>query len=367
MKILTVIPELGVGGSEVVAVTAATAAAARGHDAVVASTPGYRVAQLDAAGVRHVPLSLVGRNPAELARSLARLRALDRPGLRPDVVHAHNPKASALARLAFGGRVPILTTLHGVSEGERRLTTRVLRRVSDRVAVVSPHLGRQLEEHGFPAERIEVVRTTLEPLPAYDRDRARTELGLAPDAVVGLCLARMVDQKRHDLLVEAWASVRGGATLLLAGDGPKRPEIAAAITRHGLDDDVHQLGERSDVPRLIAASDFLVLSTDWEGLPISMLESLAAGLPVVASRVDGLVEHFDGAVHFVAPGSAAALAAALEQVVDEPSLRADLAARGRALSAERFSASAMVDQYHDIYARLTGSPAGRPALAGGRR
>ena len=362
MKVLTVISELGVGGAEVVAVTLATAAATDGHDVVVASGPGRRIEQLRPAGVQHLPVPLVGRSPVNLARTLGRLRSVG----QPDLVHAHNPKATLLARLAVGRGVPILTTLHGVSSAERAQAARILRWASDRVVAVSPYVGDRLAGDGFPAARIEVVNNAVAPLPPYPRERARAELGLAPDAVVGLCLARMVDQKRHDLLVDAWSWIGERGVLLLAGDGPRRVEVAAAVARRCLGSSVRLLGERSDVSRLLAASDFLVLPTDWEGLPISVLEALAAGLPVVASRVPGLVEQFAGAVRFVEPGSVASLVEGLQEVVGSSAIRSELAARGRA-AATRYGAAAMVGRYREIYARLAGSPTGELMDVGGSR
>ncbi len=362
MKVLTVISELGVGGAETIAVTLATAAAADGHEVVVASGPGHRIEELRPAGVQHLPVPLVGRSPLDLARTLGTLRSVG----QVDLVHAHNPKATLLARLAVGREVPILTTLHGVPSEERATAARILRWASDRVVAVSQYVGDRLARDGVPAARIEVVNNAVEPLPPYSRDRARAELGLAADAIVGLCLARMVDQKRHDLLVDAWSRVGGGGVLLLAGDGPRRAEVAAAVVRRGLGPSVQLLGERSDVPRLLAASDFLVLPTDWEGLPISVLEALSAGLPVVASRVAGLVEHFAGAVRFVEPGSVASLAEGLDEVLGSPAVRAELAARGR-MAATTYSAVAMVDRYREIYACMAGSPTGQLMGTGGSR
>ncbi|WGX95210.1 glycosyltransferase [Nocardioides sp. L-11A] len=360
MRILTVIAELGIGGAETIAVTLAAAAAAEGHEVWVASGPGHRIAALEAAGVRHVPVPLVGRGPAGLVRAAHRLRTLP----QPDLVHAHNPKASLVAGLALGGRAPLLTTLHGVAGPDGRRAARILRRVSDRVAVVSPHLAEALADEGYPGSRIDVVPTALEPLPSYPRERARAELGLPPDVPVGLCLARLVPQKRHDLLLAAWPAVADRAVLLLAGDGPGRGRVLADIDRHGIGAGVRPLGERADVPRLLAASDFLVLPTDWEGLPVAVLEALGAGVPVLASRVSGLVEHFAGAVRLAEPGSAAALAAGLVDLVDDAALRADLAWRGRALVADRFSRARMVAQYDDIYLRLAGRPVGRRPRTG---
>ena len=362
MRILTVISELGVGGAEVVAVTLATAAVADGHEVTIASGPGFRIPQVRAAGVGHVPITMVGRNPVQLARSVLRLRAAG----RPDLVHAHNPTATLVARLAFGRDVPIVTTLHGVADAEAAHAARILSWASDRVVVVSSHVGRQLALAGCPEHRIEVVPNAVQPLPSYPRAQARAELGIPPTAVVGLCLARMVDQKRHDLLLDAWSYIGQRALLLLAGDGPNRTRVAAEVDYYRLGGTVRQLGERTDVPRLVAASDFLVLPTDWEGLPISVLEAMEAGLPVVASRVGGLAEHFAGAARLVEPGSLSELVGALDDVIARPALRAQLAHAGRARTAERFSADAMVQQYADLYARLASTGKGLTPT-GGRR
>lgn len=364
MRITTVIPVLGAGGAEVVAVTVARAAALEGHDVTVASGPGFRVPELAAGGVAHLPVPLEGRSPLALLGAATRLR-----GTVADLVHAHNPKATLAARLAFGPAVPILTTLHGVPDADLSLTARILRWGSARVVAVAPYVAEQLAGHGFPESRIEVVANAVAPLPTYPRERARAELGIAPDAVVGLCLARMVEQKRHDLLVAAWESIPDHrAMLLLAGDGPTRPRISRDVDRRGLGSSVRLLGERPDVARLVAASDFLVLPTDWEGLPISALEAMAAGLPVVASRVSGLAEQFVDAVLFAEPGSVPALAAALHDVVADPRLRTELSGRGRRLvAADRFGPEPMAGRYLDLYQRVAGRPRAPLSTSGGRR
>ncbi|MBM7520315.1 glycosyltransferase family 4 protein [Nocardioides nitrophenolicus] len=360
MRILTVIPELGAGGAEVVALTLARAATADGHHSRIASAPGFRVAEATAAGIAHTALPTMGRRPRDLLRAVVRLRRLP----PPDLVHAHNPKAALLCRLAFGHRAPLLVTLHGVADHELGTAVRILRRAADHVVVVSPHLRERLLVHGFPAYRVSVVPNGVDRLPAYPRQRARAELGIAPDEVVALCPARLVEQKRHDLLVEAWAALDRPPLLLLAGDGPRRPDVTAAIARHGLRDRVRLLGERADLPRLLAASDLLTLATDWEGLPIAVLEALGAGLPVVASDVPGITDQFGDAVHVVPPGSAADLAAGLRAVLVEPALRARLSAAGTFAFDRRFAADPMIARYRDLQAAMTGSSVRIPTTTG---
>jgi glycosyltransferase involved in cell wall biosynthesis len=355
MRLLSVIPQLGAGGAEVVAATLAVDARLQGHDVRLASADGFRVAALAEAGVGHVPVPLDGRRPRDLARSVRRLRSFRGPG-GPDVVHAHNVKAALVARLAFGGQVPVLTTLHGVPAAELGHAARMLGWTSDRVVAVSPYVAAQLEVYGFPPSRCRVVENAVVSPPSYPRRQAREELGLAPDAVVGLCLARFVDQKRHDLLVAAAARLTARPVLLLAGDGATRPGVAEAVGRHRLGDSVRLLGERTDVDRLLAAADFLVLPTDWEGLPISLLEAMSVGLPVVVSRVGGVVETLGAAVRLAEPGSATALAEALADVIGDGQLRAELGRRGRALVAERFGPDRMLDAYRTLYDELAGVP-----------
>lgn len=363
MRILTVIPELGAGGAEVVAVTLARAAADDGHEARIASAPGFRVPEVLAAGIAHTTLPAVGRHPRDLARSVARLRRVP----APDLVHAHNPKAALLSRLAFGRRVPLLATLHGVADHELGAAVRILRWAADQVVVVSPHLREQLTGRGFPAARVTVIPNGVTRLASYPRQRARAELGIAPGEVVALCPARLVDQKRHDLLVEAWAALATHdrpPLLLLAGDGPNRARIAAAVARHGLDDRVRLLGERADMPRLVAASDLLVLATDWEGLPIAVLEALGAGLPVVISEVPGIARQFGDAVHAVRPGSAADLATGLREVLGDAARRDRLSARATAAFEQRFGAGPMISRHRALHSAMTGSSVRIPTTTG---
>lgn len=355
MRLLTVIPQMGAGGAEVVAGALALAAAREGHDSRLASAPGFRVAALE--GVEHLPVPLDSRRPADLARAVRALRAVARDQ-RPDVVHAHNPKASLAARLALGPGVPLVTTMHGVPARNLAGATGLLRRTSDRVIAVSSYVAAQLEVYGFPGDRIDVVENAIEAPPHHDRAVARAELGLAPDAFVALCAARMVDQKRHDLLVEAWgrtARLTPTSVLLLAGDGPHRAAVEEAVAQHRLMDRVRLLGERTDVPRLLGASDVLVLPTEWEGLPISLLEAMMLGVPVVVSRVGGVVESLGSAVHLVEPGSAGALTAALDALATDLSGRRALGHRGRTLAEHRFAMEPMLARHREIHAQLAGS------------
>ncbi|NYG58550.1 glycosyltransferase involved in cell wall biosynthesis [Nocardioides daedukensis] len=352
MKVLSVIPTMGTGGAEVVAATLARDMVERGHRVQLASSGGFRADGAAAHGVELVDVPMTGRSPRELTGAVRRLRgAAGRLG--PDLVTCHNVKATLVARIGVGRRVPVVTTLHGVPPEQLPAAARILRHTADHVVAVSPHVAGQLAGQGFPAERISTIENAVVPPPVHDRATARDELGLAPERPVAVCLARLVPQKRHDILLRAWARVAGEPLLLLAGDGPNRPGLEALAAELGITDRVLFLGERTDVDRLLAAADLSVLSTDWEGMPISMLEAMGLGLPVVVTRVGGVVETLGEAVRLVEPGSVESLVRALDELIGDRALRSGIGLRGRALVNARFGPTTMLDAYDDLHRRIT--------------
>lgn len=349
-----VIAEMGTGGAETVVGDLATHLVGRGDHVVVASEPGWRSPGLRERGVGTLDVPLRASGPIALARTAARIRGEVRR--RPvALVHAHNVRASLAAHLgtrSLRRRVPLVSTVHGLADGDYRSAARVLDRISDRVVAVSDDVAARLSDHGLRRARLEVVENAATDPGRPDRAQARAALAVPPSAPVVLCLARLAPPKRHDLLLEAWVDVAPPALLLVAGDGEHRAALEAQVRTAGLEERVRLLGARADVPRLLAASDLLVLPTDREGLPMTVLEAMAAGVPVVASAVGGLRSLDPRSVELVEAGSASALAATLSALLADPARRADLAARGRAESRTRFSVATMRDRYQRIYDEL---------------
>lgn len=365
MRILTVSAVMGAGGAEVVADVLVRDLSRRGHDVLLASGGGFRADRLVADGHRHVDVPLQSGRPLDLLRTIARLLRLARDE-RPDVVHAHNVKACLVARLAVGRRTPVIATMHGVPARQERRAARLLGLTATRVVAVSEHVAETLRSHGVPAERVTVVENAVHPVQTVGRDEARRLLGIDQDRPVALVLARLADQKRHDLLLEAWPHVLATAELLVAGDGPRRSDLEATVAAMATDvrERVHLLGTRTDVDVLLGAADLLVLPTDWEGLPISLLEALGAGVPAVVSDVGGVSAVADG-VRLVRPGSADALAEAVDELLRDADARAALARRGRELVRRRFDPGTMHASYAELLSRVAGeAPA---TLRGGSR
>lgn len=354
MRVLHVIAVMGAGGAETMVEVMVDDAVARGDQAALASSGGFRADALAARGVPTETLALLGRSPADLARSVLRLRRFVR-AQRPDLVHVHNVKAALVARAAVPRRIPILVTLHGVPEHEYAAAGKILRRAADHVVAVSTHVADSLAAAGVPRDRITVIDNAMVPMPQRDRAEARRRLGIAEDTLVVSCIARMAAQKRHDLLVEAWPTLPGDPLLLVAGDGPTRPDVERAVAASPASRRIRLLGERDDVDWLLAATDVLVLPTDWEGLPISLLEAMSLGVPVVVSRVGGVADNLADGVHLVEPHSADALAEGLARLLSDDAYRLEVGKHGRDLVAQRYDPAVMLGRYREVYDRLLGS------------
>ena len=172
-------------------------------------------------------------------------------------------------------------------------------------------------------------------------------------------MARLDDQKGHRHLIDALAILaprRPNLVTLLAGEGPLEQSLRAQCAALGLDHRVRFLGYRRDVPELLEAADIVVLPSLYEGLPLVAIEALAAGRPMVATEVDGTPEVV---IHektglLAPPANPAALAAAIERLLDNPALASRLASEGRKFVGENFALQRQIEQTVALYSELTG-------------
>lgn len=314
MRVLHVISEMGAGGAEALVSGMALAGTDVGWESAVASGGGFRADVLRANGLPVFDVPVARRSAVGVLRAAWATRVAVRR-FKPDVVLAHNVSASLVARIAAPRR-PLVTVFHGVADADVAGAVRVLRRVSDAVVAVGSASAARLLDAGL--ESVVIPNAVFPSLPQADRATVRKSLGTAPDVPVALCPARLEPQKRHDVLLDAWAQVPGDAELWLAGDGSLRAELEARRPAR-----VRFLGTRTDVRDLLEAADVTVLTSDWEGMPIALLESLAAERPVVATDVDGVREVLAGGGGVLVPRRDPASAAkALRDLLCSPVARA---------------------------------------------
>lgn len=201
-------------------------------------------------------------------------------------------------------------------------------------------------------------------LPPYtggtqERAGVRQELGVGPDERLILQVARLDSLKDHVTAVRTMARLvqrRREARLFLVGEGPMRPVIEGLIARHGLGHSVRLLGLRRDVPRLLSAADLFLLTSISEGIPLTLIEAMAAGLPVVATGVSGVPEVVeDGVPGALAPaGDGAALAEKIGELIEQPYLGEQMGRRGRDRAVALFSQEQMHGRYAQLYQELLG-------------
>lgn len=317
-------------------------------------------------GIRAVSLPRSGRNRlAGVLRIRQALRAE-----RPAVFHAHLSWPFACkdgVRAAWLAGVPAIVGTAQLylapDNGRRPLLTLGL---YHRIIAVSEEVRRRYQaELGVPARTLIVVPNAIRvPAAVPLRDaalRAKLVDG-RPDFVV-LTPARLHPQKGHTYLLQAAALVPD-ATFVLAGDGPLRAALEAEARNLGVAGRCVFLGERRDIPALLAAADLFVLPSLFEGLPVSVLEAMAAERPVVGTAIGGTDEAVESEATglLVPPRDPAALASAIRRLQADPALARRLAVAARARVAGEFTAEATARQVMRIYDELlAGTSGGRGA------
>jgi glycosyltransferase involved in cell wall biosynthesis len=355
IRVLHVITEMAVGGAESLVVEMARQGHHENWVSGVASNGGQRVGDLIEGGIPHFDVSAPRRSIRGVLSARSALARAVRE-FQPDVVVAHNVSATAVARLARP-RVPLLTVFHGVSGTDYRNAARVLSFAADRVVAVGDIIAERLKDAGLSGAEMTVIRNAVSRPRPVCRQAARESLNIPANVPVAVCLARMEPQKRHDVLLDAWARLGGQEILLLAGDGSLRADLE--FKAHNMGDRIRFLGNRSDVTTLLAAADISVLTSDWEGLPMAVLESLAAGRPVVATDVDGVREVLGmGGGRMVPPGDADSVANALAEMLYVEAARTEAAKTGLSTIEKLYDPREMMKNY----GRVVGPMLGRKQL-----
>ncbi|MCW2919507.1 MAG: hypothetical protein JWN52_7575 [Actinomycetia bacterium] len=316
-------------------------------------------------GVHRVPALGRSMRSADDGRSLVRLTTAMRE-FRPHIVHTHMAKAGALGRMAAVlARVPVrVHTFHGhllhgyFSRPKTRLvvqTERTLAKLTDHLVAVGEQVRDDLVAAGIgrPGQyRVVPPGTNLGPLP--EREVARRRLGLPLEGPVVAYVGRVTGIKRPDRLVEVARTVHReipAARFVVCGDGDLLGEVMA--TTGDLDGALHLLGWRADVATVYAAADLVLLTSDNEGMPVSLIEAGLAGLPAVATRVGGVPEVVqEGVTGLLGTTRAAELAEGVVRLLRDEQLRLRMGQCARAWTAERFGAERLVSDIHDLYASI---------------
>jgi glycosyltransferase involved in cell wall biosynthesis len=311
-------------------------------------------------------------DPVSVARVVRLIR-----DVRPHILHTHTAKAGAIGRTAAvltrDARPPIiLHTFHGhvlrgyfdpLRTAVYRNVERELARVTTRLVAVSPEVRDELVELDVaPAEKFSVIRLGIDldgriVDPAADGHELRHAFGVPEDAFVVGWIGRMTGIKHLPDVLAAFSRLRQrgiDARLCLVGDGPDREEVEQRAHDLGIARFTLHLGYQRDIAPYYALFDALLLPSGNEGTPVVAIESLAAGTPVVATRVGGVPDVVsDGVDGFLTSiGDVEELAAALEKLARDPALREEMGRAGREHTLPRYRVERLVDDVDALYREL---------------
>ena len=307
-----------------------------------------------------IPVWYMGKKRGFDSSVVARIaRTLEH--FRPHVVHTHTYALRYALPYMLWRRVPAMVhTVHNLAEKEVEWYGRWVHRLAFRRGVLPVAIAREVADsirrvYGideFPLIPNGIPVDTFRS-PSIERERWRNIEGFVPTDILFVCVAWLRPQKNPVLLLESFR--RGPASdprahLLLVGTGALRSELERQIGASGLQERVHLLGTRADVPEILNAADVFVLGSDYEGNPLSVMEAMAAGKPMICTAVGGVPELVEAGCGLLVPSrNAQALSNAMSHMLENPGARKTMGEKSARRAVERFDLRAMTEAYEDLY------------------
>jgi glycosyltransferase involved in cell wall biosynthesis len=363
MRVLHIHKITGISGSERHLLTLLPALRERGIDArflgldVPGSDAPRFYAELGAVGVPFAHVRCThDLNPRMAAGVIRAVRSSE-----PDLLHTHLVHGDIYGSIASRATgVPFVSSRHNDDRyllGPFRHVDRLFARRARRIIAISDAVRLFLERAGLPADKLVTIRYGLDALPETPSDPKPAELGVPPAAPLLLAVGRLIAQKDHATLLQAFARTHAGhpdAVLAILGSGPLEDETRALVRQLGLDEAVLLPG-RLEIRDWLERANVFVHTSRWEGFGIVLLEAMLAGLPIVATRVSAVPEVVaDGATGLlVEPGDVAGLSASLSLLLGDPAHAAALGRAGLARARSAFSVAGMVDSTTAVYETAT--------------
>jgi glycosyltransferase involved in cell wall biosynthesis len=365
IKVLHIVPTLSPGGAERVAVHIVTKLNGERYEAVMVSLGGRLGCDLDClldeAGIE---VRYLGKPLGFDCRMYPRLHRVLRD-CRPDVVHTHlQVLRYALPSMLLLKRASLVHTVHNLAEREIEPRARRIHRYAFNHGVVPVAVAQEVavsleRVYGIPRCRVvpNGIPTDSYAHPQTARAKWREKEGFRDDDVLFVCVARFSPQKNHALLLKAFAQGPASdpnAHLVLVGDGALREQLQEQAKDLGLVGRIHFLGLRTDIPDLLGAMDVFALSSDWEGNPLSVMEAMASGLPIVSTAVGGVPDLIASGREglMVQPGDVQGFSDAMAWLLRSREVRQSLGMAAAQRARENFDVSTMVRAYEELYDNL---------------
>jgi len=340
-----------------------TAMRARGHHLEAICQPKALLAErLSDAGFTVHKIEMDG--PVNYLKGVAAVRGILKEG-RFDVLNTHSRRDTVIA--AVGARLagtPLIVRTRHLSNKVGSLWSYTC--LPHRVTTVSDHVRKHLIERGVPANKVATVYSPIVLTPPVEHSTLRDELGLAEDDIVVGCVAVMRATKGHKDLIDAMAPLMASRPTLhlvfVGGGSPVFEQTQDYVAELGLQDRIHLMGMRRDVPNLLAGFDLFALATQQEASGTVYVEAQASGLPVIGTDVGGVSEMLrngDTGI-LVPPKDPQALTDALARLIDDPALRRRMGEAGRKMVWEEavFSPARLAETTEAVYLKWLAERAG---------
>ena len=380
LAVAQIVDTLDTGGAEHLAINFANQLAERGHRShiyVIGHTGPLAAAISGNVGVDVLEFRRNSiENPLKFSASISdgfrRLRFLiKRDGIELVQTHLPSPNFWGLA-LSLGRACVCIATIHNnkefsygsnnsLKEGLRHAAYRtIVRHCAASVAVSDMVRTSFLGEIGLredQAARLLSIPNGVEIpewAPPMEKLAAKKRLGFDTGPLLGIAVGRVCEQKNFQDLIPVMSELKGmnvPIQFVIAGDGPEMPDLLKRRAEAGLEREIKTLGNVTNIPEYLKAADFFLMPSLWEGLPLALLEAMAAGLPVVGYAIDGLTDVIEeGQTGYLVPfGDRTAMAQRILGLAQDPDLRLSLGSKGRDVAKERFNLQRVVDDIERLY------------------
>ena len=362
IKVAHIVPMLGPGGAERVALHIVSGMNRQRYEPMMISLMGRTGCDLDRQlDEAEVEVLYLGKHLGFDHRMYSRVYRVLRD-CHPDIVHTHlQVLRYVFPCLTLLRGLSALHTVHNLADREIEYGMRWLQKFALNHGVVPVAVAEEVaaslkRSYGIPECCVipNGIPTGLYAHPKTPRNEWRAREGFGETDVLFVCVARFAPQKNHSLLLDAFAkgpAADRNAHLMLVGEGPLRGQLEARAEGLGVASRVHFLGVRTDIPNVLGAMDVFVLSSDWEGNPLSVMEAMASGLPIVSTAVGSVPDLFaNGREGFLVPrGDVAGLSGSMLFLLRDRETRLSMGVTAALRAKDNFDVSKMVQEYEQLY------------------
>ena len=365
IKVLQIIPNFGYGGAERLAVNLMRYLDKKKYEVRAISLFGPLNTELEYMLKNdNIPVYFLEKKKGFDPRMFFRIDRIIK-SYRPHIIHTHRYVLKyALPSLLFFKSFATVHTVHNVAEKEVDIVGKLVHKVAFSFGVIPVSISKIVSESLTSVYGVKNIKLILNGIPVdyyqkcnIKKEEWREKEGFKKEDFLFVNIARLVPQKNQLLIIEAFS--KGPAKyhnshLIIVGDGYNREMLKKIVKMHSLENKVHFLGIRDDIPDILNASDVFVLSSDWEGNPLSIMEAMAAGKAVIATAVGGVPEliqdNYTGIL--VPPKDIETLSKAMLMLMESKNLCQKLGEKAKEIAKKEFDIIVMVKKYEKLYENL---------------